>query len=485
MLRNRDNRGSRQRATVLAALLCGLSGVARSVQAQDTAGRIDALQQLNGSVESLVRRVSQSVVQILVTSYGPVDENVHTDTDLVVARQRILGSGVVVDSDGYVVTNAHVVGNARRIEVVLPGPGSDQGGVRSLVKGRGRIVDARIVGIAREIDLALLKVQDSHLPAIPLADYDALRQGEVVFAFGSPEGLRNSVTMGIVSAVARQPDPDNPMVYVQTDAPINRGNSGGPLVNVRGELVGINTFILTDAGRSQGLGFAIPSALVRVAYPRLRRYGRLHRGEIGIQLQTITPALARGLGLSQDWGVIIADVTPASPSEVAGLRAQDIVVSIDGEAVDSLPQLAFQLFTRSAGDRVKLGVARGSDTFTVDVPVEERSHDLDRLADLVELDKSFVARLGIFGIDIDDTTAQFASGLRVSSGVIVVGHLKDGEDLDDAGLMTGDAIHGINGTPVTSVEALRTALDALKSRSSVALQVERNGQFIFLAFDLD
>src|SRR6202040_2077566 len=154
--------------------------------------------------------------------------------------------------------------------------------------------------------------------------YDAVHQGELVFAFGSPEGLRNSVTMGIVSSTARQPDPDNPMVYVQTDAPTTHGNSGGPLVNVKGELVGINTFILSDSGGSQGLGFAIPSALVQMAYPKLRKYGHLHRGEIGILMQTITPTLATGLGLSQTWGALVSDVQPETPAAVAGLRVQDV-----------------------------------------------------------------------------------------------------------------------------------------------------------------
>jgi len=357
--------------------------------------------------------------------------------------------------------------------------------MRSLVSGRGRTVDATIVGVAPEIDLALLKVEDAHLPAIHMADYDELRQGELVFAFGSPEGLRNSVTMGIVSAVARQPDPDSPMVYVQTDAPINRGNSGGPLVNVKGELVGINTLILSDSGGSQGLGFAIPSMLVQIAYPRLRRYGDLHRGEIGVLLQTITPTLATGLGLSRDWGAMISDVAPAGPADAAGLKAQDIVTSIDGEPIDGLPRLAFQLYTRSAGDQVRLGVLRGRDTFTFEVSVGERAHDVGRLTDAAEPARSLVTRLAIFGVDIRDTDADLASALRVPSGVLVVGHSTEEGTITETGLLAGDTIHGINGTPVTSVTDLQTALDRLKPRSPVALQIERKGQLTFLSFELD
>ena len=288
---SRPRRSAMRVAVAVSGFLLHLSAL--PANAQEPAGRLDALQQLNGSVTSLAGRVSQSVVQVLVTSYGPVEAHTRADTDLVIGRQRSMGSGVVIDTGGYIMTNAHVVSNARRVEVVLPGRVSSEGGVRWLVKARGRTVDATIVGVAREIDLALLKIDDA-LPALPIADYDALRQGELVFAFGSPEGLRNSMTMGIVSAVARQPDPDNPLVFVQTDASINHGNSGGPLVNARGELVGINTFTLADSGGSQGLGFAIPGALVQMAYPKLRRYGHLHRGEIGILLQTITPTLASG-----------------------------------------------------------------------------------------------------------------------------------------------------------------------------------------------
>jgi serine protease Do len=467
MLRSRKRAGG----VAVSALLCGMILSAGAADAQDASGRIDALQQLNGSVESLVKRVAQSVVQVIVTSYGPADRGDGAETDLAVGRQRTVGSGIAVESDGYIVTNAHVIRHSKRIEIVLP--------------GRGRTVDATIVGVAPEIDLALLKVEDADLPAIPMADYDQLHQGELVFAFGSPQGLRNSVTMGIVSAVARQPNPDNPMVYVQTDAPINRGNSGGPLINVKGELVGINTFILSDSGGSQGLGFAIPSALVQIAYPKLRRSGHLRRGEIGILLQAITPTLAMGLGLSRDSGVMISDVSPTSPADVAGLKAQDIVTSIDDEPIDSLPRLAFQLFTRSAGDRLALGVLRGGDTLTVEVRVAERAVDLERLSELVEPDKNRVARLGILGVDIGDVGADLASALRVPSGVMVVGHTSDEPGNIDMDLSAGDTIHGVNGTPVTSVIDLRRLLDGLKPRSAVALQIERNGQFTFLAFELD
>jgi serine protease Do len=474
-----------QAASQILLSAVGLTAVlARPTYAQDALSRVNALQDLNGSVTSLVSRVSQSVVQVLVTSYGPL-EATRSEADLVIGRERSMGSGVIIDAGGYILTNAHVIANARRVQVVLPSHPAEGSGVRMTSIARGRTVDAQIVGVAREIDLALLKVEDAPLVALPIADYDELRQGELVFAFGSPEGLRNSVTMGIVSAVARQPAADNPLVYIQTDAPINHGNSGGPLVNVRGQLVGINTFILSETGGSQGLGFAIPSALVEMAYPKLRQFGRLHRGEVGMQLQSITPTLAAGLQLSQDWGAMIADVTPGGPADAAGLRPQDIVVSIDGEPVDGVPRLAFELLTHSAGDHLRLEVTRGADRYVADVAVGDRQHDFDRLTDFLDPDTSLISRLGILGVNITDENASLAASLRQPSGVIVVGHTKDDAGGEDMGLMTADAIHAVNGRAVSSVEQLRSIVDALKPRSAVVLQVERNGQFTYLAFELD
>ncbi|HJZ75702.1 MAG TPA: trypsin-like peptidase domain-containing protein [Vicinamibacterales bacterium] len=469
----------------IAFLIVALIPLAAPPARAQTPADHDPLHLLNGSVAALVQRVSHSVVQILVTSYGPVQRTDRADTDLVIGRQRSMGSGVVVDAGGYIMTNAHVVANARRVEVVLPGQGED-GGAAAHLASQGRRVEASIVGIAKELDLALLKIDDAvSPPALPLADYDAVRQGQLVFAFGSPEGLRNSVTMGVVSAVARQPDVDNPLVYVQTDAPINHGNSGGPLVDIDGRIVGINTFILSDTDGTQGPGFAIPSALVGMAYQKLRRYGHLHRGEVGILLQTITPTLAGGLSLPQDWGAMISDVQPDSPAARAGLRLEDIVVAVDGEPIASVPRLAFLLFTRSAGDVVRFKVRRADGDFTTDVTVVERAHDFDRLTDRIDPRRSLVPQLGILGVDLTAETAGMTTALRTPSGVIVVGRTPDTSDSADTGLAAGDTIYAINGTPVASVAELRAAAGALAPHRPVVLQIERNGQIVFLAFELD
>jgi serine protease Do len=345
-------------------------------------------------------------------------------------------------------------------------------------------VEARVVGVAREVDLALLQVDATGLPALPMADYDALRQGDLVFAFGSPEGLRNSVTMGVVSAVARQPDADHPMVYIQTDAPINHGNSGGPLVNASGELVGINTFIMSESGGSVGLGFAIPSTIVSVASEQLRQFGHLHQGEIGANLQTITPDLARGLRLTQDWGVIVSDVKPAGPAAVAGLSVTDIIVSIDDKPIDSLPLVAFNLYARHAGDRLRVGVVRGEQHLTLDMVVVERPEALDGIADLLDPDRSVVPQLGILGVSIDAEAARAIGTLRAASGVLVAAHAED-RRAATVSLSAGDVIHSVNGAPVSNLDELRAALDALKSRAPVVLQIERDGLLSFVTFELE
>ena len=437
-----------------------------------SASSVNPLVQLSGSIEALVKQVSPTVVQVVVTAYTTVDQGNRAQADLVMGRQRSIGSGVIIDAGGYIVTNGHVVDGARAIQVVIPGEKA----------GRGRTVDAKIVGIAREIDLALLKVDVTGLPALPLAAPGSVRQGELVFAFGSPEGLRDSVTMGVVSATDRQPDPDAPMVYIQTDTPINHGNSGGPLVNVKGELVGINTFILSNSGGSEGLGFAIPSSLVALAYPKLRQFGHLHRGEMGMVLQTLTPKLAAGLALARDAGVIVADVVAGGAAERAGIQIGDVLVSVDGQPIDNVLPLAMRLFTSNGDERVSIGVVRGERAFTTDVAVVARTNDLDRLTDLLDPETSAVPELGVLGIAITEEIAPLLPALRAPVGVIVAAHAPQGGAADVV-LLTGDVIHSVNGVRVATLAALRALMAAVRAHNPIVLQIERNGQLQFLTFD--
>jgi len=441
---------------------------------------ISVLRDLNASVEELTRRVSLSVVQVLVTGYGLVEQPTGGGaSSLVIGRQRGIGSGVVIDGDGYIITNAHVVAGARHVQVVLHRDAAGGGPMHSLAAAASQTVEARIVGTASDIDLALLKVEVSGLRPLPLADYDAIEQGELVFAFGSPEGLRNSVTVGVVSSVARQPDPDSSTVYVQTDAPINPGNSGGPLVNVEGELVGVNTLILSQSGGSHGLGFAIPSAVVASAYPQLRKYGHLHRGFVGFSMQAVTPAIATALDLARSSGVLVSDVLPDSAAEAAGLAIKDVVTTVNGKPVDSVPMLALELSRHAAGDGVTLGLLRGADTLSADITIRERPHPIDQLADLADPEKRAIHRLGVVGVDVGEITDMLLPELRIGSGVFVVARTQESSG-SEVPLAAGDVIHALNGFNVRSVDGLRVLLDDTKADSEVVLQVERGGQLLFV-----
>jgi serine protease Do len=448
-------------------------------QAQTPDSSTDTLHKLNESVDTLIKKVSPSVVQILVTGYGPLEEGDHASTSAVIGRQRAIGSGFVIDSSGYIVTNAHVVNGAQRVRVVLPLM-TNEGSVDAALSTRSNIVNARVVGVARDIDLALLKVEAAKLPALAIAPYRNLRQGELVFAFGSPEGLRNTVTMGVVSAVARQTDIDSPMVYVQTDAPINPGNSGGPLVNVNGEVVGVNTFILSQSGGNEGLGFAIPSSVVKVAYRQLRQFGHLHRTEIGIGVQTITPSLASALKLPRAYGVIISDVRPDTPAIAAGLQIGDILLSVDGRAAENLPFVGLQFLSRDTGEKVHLEILRGKERLAFDVKVMEPPHDMDQIAALADPEKNLVPALGILGVEIDEKVATMAPELRDPFGILVAARAA-GATIE-VPLATGDVIRTLNGEPMTTLDRLRGALKALPPGSSVALQIQRDDRLMYIAF---
>jgi serine protease Do len=285
--------------------------------------------------------------------------------------------------------------------------------------------------------------------------------------------------MGVVSAVARQPDPDQATIYIQTDAPINPGNSGGPLVNVDGELVGLNTLILSDSGGSQGLGFAIPSAIVASAFPQLQKYGHLHHGLLGFSMQAITPALAAALELPRTTGVMVSDVMPDGPAETAGLGVKDLIATVNGKHVDSVPMLSLELSRSVAGDTVVLGVMRGTAITPIRITVAERPHPIDQLADLSDPEKSAVPQLGIIGIDITDETAALLPSLRIPSGVLVAARTQ-GSSINNVPLVAGDVIHSVNTLPVKSLDGLRVLVGHVAGSRDLVLQIERNSQLLFV-----
>ncbi len=442
----------------------------------------DELRKTDQSVGELIRKVSPSVVQILVSGYGQIEETDHGNTGVVIGRQRAIGSGFIIDPSGYIITNAHVVKGAQRVQVVLSSANADDS-VDGVLAAKTSLVPARIIGATSEIDLALLKVDVVGLRALKLASYRNLRQGESVFAFGSPEGLRNTVTHGIISAVARQTDPDSTMVYIQTDAPINPGNSGGPLVNVDGEVVGVDTFILSQSGGNEGLGFAIPCSVVNIAYQQLRKFGHLHRPEIGISVQTITQPLADGLKLPRNFGVVISDVLPGGPSEAAGLRIGDVLLAIDGKAASSVPYVAFHLMSRESGDKVHLDILRDNLRLGFDVALMEPPKDMDQITALADPDKSLVPALGILAVEIDKRIAAMVPDLRDPFGIIVAARAAGATT--EVPLTTGDVIRTLNGEPMTTLDRLRTALKKLPPGAAVALQIQRDQKLMYVSFTLD
>jgi len=470
----------RLRFLVAVATAAFVATLPSEVTAQDRSE--NTLRKLNESVDALIKKVSPSVVQILVTGYGPVESTEHSTTALTLGRQRAIGSGFVIDPSGYIVTNAHVVAGAQRVQVVVP-EGISDGSLQAILSARTNIVPARVVGVAREIDVALLKVDNVKLSALPLGLYRNIRQGELVLAFGSPEGLRNTVTLGVVSSVARQIDPDSPMVYIQTDAPINPGNSGGPLVNADGEVLGINTFILSQSGGNEGLGFAIPGSIVNVAYQQLRKFGHIHRAQIGIGLQSISPVLAAAMNLPRSYGVIVSDVLPNSPAMAAGVHVGDVLLTIDGRMADSVPYVSFRLMSVDAGAKVHLEVLRNRERLAFDVPVVEAPHEMDQIASVVDPEKNLVRPLGIIGVEIDQKIAAMTSDLRDPFGILVVA--RSNAATGDIPLAAADVIRTLNGQPMTTLERLRAALQSLQPGAPVVLQIQREERLLFLAFTLD
>jgi serine protease Do len=460
-------------------LLC--SAVPAWAQAPARTADVPALSLLSKALETLAERISPAVVQIVVLGYGLPDAGT-AGGDALLERRRSTGSGVIVDTAGYIVTNHHVVAGARRVRVILSAT-RDQRTGRSIVRPRGRVVDATVVGVDEETDLAVIQIKETGLIAVPFGDSDSLRAGQIVCAFGSPLGLENSVSMGVVSAVGRQLEPEDPMVYIQTDAPINPGNSGGPLVDTDGRLVGINTLILSSGGGNEGLGFAAPSNIVRSVFEQIRASGRVKRGTLGVSAQTITPTLAKALKLPQDTGVILADVLPGSTGQAAGLLIGDIVLALDGKPMENGRQFEVNLYRRAAGDIATLEVLRAGQRVTVPVAVANREDDPLRFADLVSPDRNIIERLGVLALDVTPSLGEALGGLRLRGGVVVAARAMNAAA--EYGLEPGDVIFSVNGTPVNALAELRSIVGRLPANSECTLQIQREGQLLFVSFEIE
>ena len=441
----------------------------------------DPLGRLSDAIRQITRRVAPAVVEIVVTGYATTDDG-DGQTANRISRQRSSGSGVLLDPGGYIMTNAHVVQGAVRIKVVLPEIATAATPQNS--SAVTRIVDGRILGIDRESDLALLKVDEKALPVLRFGDSDNIQQGDLVFAIGSPLGLRNSVSMGVVSAPARVIHDDSPIAYIQTDASINPGNSGGALVDTRGVLVGMNTFIVSQSGGSEGIGFAIPGNIVRSVYEQLRKNGHVSRGVIGVGVQDITSEMAAGLGLAVQHGVIVADVDPDSPAVRAGIKRRDVIVSVNGQAITAAQQLENSVYRRQDGELIRLTILRGTDLVTVTAKVQEQPNPWEPLAGLASPEKNLVRSLGILCVEIDRQAVELLGPLRREYGLLVVAKSPEGQSqLID--LQTGDIIHAMNNLPVASLAEFQQMVQQFKPGDAVVLQIERDRKFRYVAFAME
>jgi serine protease Do len=477
-------------------LLMILSVAATALLAGDE--KPNALAQFSGALERLAATVAPAVVQVQVSGWCGSDSGSRED-GITLRSCRVVGSGVIVDPSGYIITNEHVVRNARSIRVKLT-PKSDEADGTTLPRkspvldaviqdanrdpvGKRRVLDATVAGASRDTDLALLKIEASGLPAISIEKTARnARQGEVVLAVGSPDGLDNTMTVGIVSAVGRQPHPDYPMVYIQTDAAINPGNSGGPLLDVEGQLIGINTFILSESGRNQGLGFAVPAAVVRYVYGQLRANGKVRQSLFGVRVQTVTPGLAQGLGLSRGYGVMISDVLSGSPAEEAGLRRRDIITAIDGAAISALPYYTALMYLHDPAMPVAVTVLRGTETLQFLAPAVAVDDQVYTDAS-IDPHKSVIPELGVFGRTLTPALAR-KYGFRSTNGIYVVAITAAADD-SGTGLVPGDAVSSLNGVPIYSVQDLREAIHELPDGKPAVFEIERSGQFLYVERELD
>ena len=359
-----------------------------------------------------------------------------------------LGSGVIIDAaKGYVVTNNHVVDNANSIKVQL----SD-----------GRKFDAKVVGKDPRSDIALIQIQDpKNLTAIKIADSDALRVGDYTVAIGNPFGLGETVTSGIVSALGRSGlNAENYENFIQTDAAINRGNSGGALVNLNGELIGINTAILAPDGGNIGIGFAIPSNMVKNLTAQMVQYGQVKRGELGILGTELNSELAKAMKVDAQRGAFVSQVMPNSSAAKAGIKAGDVITSLNGKPISSFAALRAEVGSMPIGSKVTLGLLRDGKAVNVSLELQQSSQN--------QVDSSTIFS-GIEGAEMSNKGADKG---------VVVNNVKANSPAARIGLKKGDVIMGANQQPVKNIAELRKILDS--KPSVLALNIQRGDTSIYL-----
>ena len=462
--------------SILAVLVVFLIAIPTHAQSDDSTP-IGAISQQAGQLSEAVRK---SVVQVTVQRVVGL-QSLGAGAPRP-SERRGSGSGFFVDESGYVVTNAHVVGGAQEVWVQRASPPPPEPGEASILRESGRHLRATVVGVDRETDVALLKVPGSGYPALSFGNSDRLHRGQMVFAFGGPMGLENTMTMGIVSATARQFESGDPMIYVQTDAPINPGSSGGPLVNADGEVIGLNTLNITDSGGSQGLGFAGPSNIVKYVVQQLREHGTVRRGVIGANAQTVGPELAEALNLNRSYRVVLSDVYPGSPADRAGLRPGDVITHLEGERMHNGRELDVNLYPK-IGSIATLSVVRGDSTFQTRVKVVREPQGPRQFSGTVTSSEHLVARLGILGLPLEKETAPRGANARLPSGVVVISSNRPPAPWGDQ-LRPGDVIYTVGGRRVADPGELRSMLDG-QTTDRVVAHVFRDGRLQYLVLPVE
>jgi serine protease Do len=374
--------------------------------------------------------------------------------------RRGLGSGVIIDQKGLVLTNNHVVEDAEKITVRL----ADE-----------REFDAKLIGRDPKTDIAVVQINDGKgtFPVAPLGDSSRLQVGEWVVAMGSPFGLNNTLTAGVVSAKGRQIGAGPYDNFIQTDASINPGNSGGPLVNLRGEIVGINTAIFSRSGGNLGIGFAIPIDLAKEILPELIKSGKVTRGWLGVTIQRVTPEIAESLGLEKSRGALVANVAEGSPADQAGIKVGDVIIEYNGKPVDDSGHLPILVARTAVGESVKATVIRDKEQVPITVKVGELKEE--------EVVAS-APQTGKLGLTVQNVTPQMAEslGLNRAHGVIVTA-VQPQSAAAEAGLRRGDVVLEVNRKAVADANEFQTAVDQVKAGENMLFLISRGGNTIFLA----
>ncbi len=434
--------------------------------------------ELSASFREVAKAVKPAVVFISV-------EGVESEGPILGPRRREgAGSGFIVTDDGYILTNNHVVGGANKINVTL---------------ADGRKFKAEVIGADRETDLAVIKIDAAGLPTAVLGDSDEVEQGDWVLALGSPFGLQQTLTAGIVSATGRELSDSQFNRYIQTDASINPGNSGGPLVNMQGQVIGINTMILTGGPFNQGnigIGFAIASNVARGVFDQLVRGGKVTRGYLGVFVQQLDEARANLVGLEPNTGVFVAGLTnDNSPAAKAGIQKMDVITAYDGKPVKAPRDLTDAVAATAVGKTVRVDFIRNGQPQSVTVQIAERpGPEIASQANPPDFDipspgpeqgeqGERPGRLGILGQTV---TREMGARMKLKepSGVLVMS-VQPGSPASEAGIEHGDVIHSIGRNSVKSVGELVEALKAIPDGGKVAIEIERGGRitFVTVAFE--